>query len=745
MEGPSLNPVASAALAVAAAACFALLAMPALAQDDDPPSQAGRLAIVNGNVSIQPAGSQDWGQAYLNYPIGPGDRIYTDSDARAEIQVGRTYVRVGPGSDVTFVDFSSQALTFGAAQGSLHIRTRGLWEGQSLYVQTPSGTSTVQGPADFRVDIYPDQQTAIFTTYDGDQYISGANDVGMDTPPGQSLELVGTNPVYPQWLQPAAADDLDNWSARRDQQIARASSYRYVSPDAAGAEDLDSYGQWTPGTEYGDMWFPNVPAGWQPYHNGHWVDHDPWGWVWVEDEPWGYAPFHYGRWSNYHGRWGWVPGAREEHPVWSPALVAFAGGAAMGGGLSIWFPLGPGEAYRPWYPCSPRYVNQVNITNIRETNVVHVQNNYYNVVNVTNVTNVTYVNRTAATAVRQQDFASGRPVAQSAVRVDPQQMAHVQVIARPQVTPTHEALINHPPARPVPVAVARPTLINAKGMAVAAQPKARPVPPPQKAAPPPPRLPNRVAVAPPANLKMTPTARQAMQAAPRAAQQQPRPGGQPTTPGQPAAPGQPANQPRPAAEPPSRAQQPAPIPSNQPRPAPIPTPGARPPAQPVPQEPNRPGEQPVPVPHPSQPVSPPRNEERPAPNTQPGQPPRPTYQQPPPRPGDRPAPYQQPSAPPPQRAPERQAPPPHEAAPPRTGERPAPTYQQPAPPPRATERPAPPPQAEPRRETPPPRTAPPPPRQNTEPAARPEPRQEAPPPDRNRKPDDKERPRPPQL
>src|SRR5262249_25627282 len=157
----------------------------------------------------------------------------------------------------------------------------------------------------------------------------------------------------------------------------------------------------------------------------------------------------------------------EVHPVWSPALVAFAGG---GPGLSIWFPLGPGEPYRPWYPCSDRYVDRVNITNIRETRIVRVQKTY---VNVTNVTNITYINRTAgAHAMRQQDFAAGRQVAQAAVRIDPQQMQHAQVVARPQVTPTHSAVIAAPPARPVPVAVKRPVLINAKGMEVAAQPKA---------------------------------------------------------------------------------------------------------------------------------------------------------------------------------------------------------------------------------------------------------------------------------
>jgi hypothetical protein len=501
----------------------------------------------------------------------------------------------------------------------------------------------------------------------------------MDTPPGQSLELVGSNPVYPQWLQPAPPDDLDNWSRRRDMQIERAASYQYVSPDAPGVEDLDGYGQWTPGTEYGDMWFPQVAAGWQPYHNGRWVNREPWGWVWVEDEPWGYAPFHYGRWVMYHDRWGWIPGARAEHAVWSPALVVFAGGVG-GGGDSVWFPLGPGEPYRPWYRCSPGYIDRVNITNIRETNVVHVQKTYVNIVNV-NVTNITYVNRTVGvTAVRQEDFAAGRPVARAAIHVDPQQMQHVQVLARPQAVATRTAMISAPPARAVPVAAGRPMMINAKGMAVAAQPRAQAAPPPQRQAPAPPSLPNRAVVAAPPNVKMTQGARQAMATAPRPAQA---PAG--NRPGQPA--GQPPAQGRPVM-PNAPADRPAPIPANPPRPQQIPPPGTRPPAQPE-------------TPAPARPV----------------------------QPQERPAPLQQPA--PAQRPPQNQP-----APPARPQERPAPP--QAAPPPRQEERPAQPPPAQPRQEAPPPRSAPPPPRQNTEPAPRPAPRQQPAPPEK-KKPDEKEK------
>src|SRR5215475_1445993 len=89
-----------------AAICAAILAsIPStiLAQDsdaDDPPPEAGRISYVSGNVSIQPVTSDEWGQAYPNLPLGPGDRIFTDANSRAEVQIGQTYVRIGPNSDV---------------------------------------------------------------------------------------------------------------------------------------------------------------------------------------------------------------------------------------------------------------------------------------------------------------------------------------------------------------------------------------------------------------------------------------------------------------------------------------------------------------------------------------------------------------------------------------------------------------------------------------------------------------------
>jgi hypothetical protein len=39
----------------------------------DPPSRVGRLNLVDGQVSFRSGSLDDWGQAYLNYPVTLGE------------------------------------------------------------------------------------------------------------------------------------------------------------------------------------------------------------------------------------------------------------------------------------------------------------------------------------------------------------------------------------------------------------------------------------------------------------------------------------------------------------------------------------------------------------------------------------------------------------------------------------------------------------------------------------------------
>ncbi len=484
---------------------FAAPALHAQYDPTDPPPQAGRISFLSGSeTDVQPAGTDDWGAVYPNLPIGPGDRLYVHTGGRAEIQIGQAYLRLGQDTDITLTEAAPNRVTFAIGQGSAHVRVFGLWPGQMLYFQTPNGSMEIGHPSEFRIDVLRDDDASIFTAIAGYTNVNSFN-LSLGLPPNQPLELFGTNPVVSQWLAPAPYDQLDSWSQQRNGYILHAASFQYVSQEVPGAWELDAAGQWTPGSPYGPIWFPNVQPGWAPYRYGHWVSRNPWGWIWVEDEPWGYAPFHYGRWVQWGGRWGWVPGPPAAHPVWSPALVVFAGGVHIGGGsVSVWFPLGPGEAFRPWYPCSPHYIDQVNITNITPAPRVVVQKTY---VNIVNVTNITYVNRTVGvTAIPAEAMTSGRSVSQTHVQVDANTIARAQVIARPEVAPPARPVAGPPPAHPMPprVAVARPTVMNEKGLLVAAAPHAAPAPPPARPAPVVKAPVGHAVVAPPPGVK-TPT------------------------------------------------------------------------------------------------------------------------------------------------------------------------------------------------------------------------------------------------
>jgi hypothetical protein len=184
--------------AACAAAVLTLASTPSPAQDQDDIPNAARLGLVQGEVSIQPAGIDNWGEAYPNLPLGPGDRIVTAGGSRAEIQIGQTYVRVGENADVTFVSDSPDAIVFGLAQGSIHIHTLGLWPDQSVQVNSPSGNLTIPNPGEFRADVIADQGVTVFTAFQAPGEVNWVDGRGAMTRPiqkGWAIELWGTNPA----------------------------------------------------------------------------------------------------------------------------------------------------------------------------------------------------------------------------------------------------------------------------------------------------------------------------------------------------------------------------------------------------------------------------------------------------------------------------------------------------------------------------------------------------------------------
>ena len=451
----------------------------------DPPSRVARVAFTQGNVSLEPSGVDTFSQAELNYPLTAGDRIYVDNNSQAELQTSGLAVRMGNGADVTLSSLTDGVAQFGLAQGSIRVRVRDLSsppdengnpQQGTVEIDTPNGAVLVQRAGDIRVDSYPQDDSSVVTVSSGQVEVTGPN-LDQIVGPNQSFRFIG-NPTQIQQLGLLAPDPLDQLDQQREAAFTASVGVRndYVSPDMIGASDLDQYGQWDSSPDYGEVWYPSyVAMSWAPYQNGRWAWVAPWGWTWVEAEPWGFAPFHYGRWSSINGRWGWIPGpspriwgGRPVRPVYSPALVVFVG---SGTGFSAWFPLGPGEAYQPWYHASALYVNRVNVTNIYTRNPGQLRATYSNRTSVvfnTNINNVSYVNRPGATTVvAQRDFAAGRSVAAAQGRVDATVRAQVSVapvLPHPMITPTAAMAAPQTPARAIPPNANRPALSTRMGV-----------------------------------------------------------------------------------------------------------------------------------------------------------------------------------------------------------------------------------------------------------------------------------------
>jgi hypothetical protein len=421
---------------------IAVFARPASAEEGDPPSRVARLSYITGKVSFEPSGEDQWNQASPNYPMTTGDRLYTDTDGRAELETGNIAIRMAPDTDLSTTTLSDQLVQLGLAQGTLRVRAYDIAAGNSIEIDTPSAALTLLRAGSYRVETYPDGNTTLVAVNEGDLEISGAG-INRTLHAGEAVKLTGTDDVRMDSISIPDRDDFDQWCGDRDRKFMNSNSRRYVSDYTPGYADLDEYGSWDNAREYGRVWYPSqVSADWVPYRNGRWVWVEPWGWTWVEEEPWGFAPFHYGRWVLVGRRWGWVPGpVVSVRPVYAPALVAFVGGPNAD--IQVWFPLGPRDPYLPWYHHSDVYGRQVNVTNVREINIVSVTN--------IRVENIRYTyQRIAPTACNTETFRGSRPVGRELVRVNAYDIGRARVIPHPEIRPDERSIHagrqeEHPP------------------------------------------------------------------------------------------------------------------------------------------------------------------------------------------------------------------------------------------------------------------------------------------------------------
>jgi len=663
----------------------------------DPPARVGRVSYLAGTVSYHDSDEARWSPAVANYPFTTGSALWTEPNGRAEMVVAGMRVRLQGATEIDALALDDEQFRLRLPQGRIDVRASGVATDRPVEFMTPRGTVRLMADGDYVIEAgTTEDPTRIGVRAGAAQFVDASGSV-LAVSAGEIGLVTGMTPVVFSTQRLAPPPMPPEWAAR-DRQIVYRPASQYIASTVTGYEDLDTYGSWTAGGDYGQVWVPRaVPVGWAPYRYGHWAWVRPWGWTWVDDAPWGFAPFHYGRWVMFNNRWCWVPPARTARPVYAPAVVGFVGatiaeftigsrGPAVG-----WFPLGPREVYVPPYTTNRTYIRNINVTNV------------YNVTEIERRTDYverwkdrrdgrrdderwSYANQRYATVVPADAFQRAQPVNRAALPVQGDRLVKADVA--PVAAPPVLAAPDRAPALP------DKRLPNAKG------PDVKPPAP----------VVSRTTLGDMPTLGRPERSERPAAPGPKSARVPDRPDSPPALPPQPPAAGPKPGQPDDKRLPPTGAVPPAKGPGVPPRPDEKVSPPGRPDLPPLRER--APGPQAIPK-EPGIPAAPPA----PAPGAAPKPPERVV---PPVRERDQATPP--PAAP--AKPPEKVAPPP--TATPKAPERVAPPPRPEAPPPAAAPRSAPERVAPPPKEAP--RAAPPPPPQQARPPQAEPPRSAAPPP-----------------
>jgi FecR protein len=213
--------------------------------DQDPPSRVARLNYMQGSVSFQPGGENDWIDAVLNRPLVTGDNLWADEDSRAEVHMGSTALRLGAKTGITLLEMSDRAAQIRLAQGSLIVKVRHVDDEDSYEVDTPNVAFVVMQPGDYRIDVNADGNRTEVTVWRGRGQVTGGGN-SYPVVANQHATFASTSNTADQLEydlgQIPPDDGFDTWALDRDQVEERSDSANYVSRETTGYEDLDEYG-----------------------------------------------------------------------------------------------------------------------------------------------------------------------------------------------------------------------------------------------------------------------------------------------------------------------------------------------------------------------------------------------------------------------------------------------------------------------------------------------------------------------
>ena len=156
-----------------AVAMVGLIPQRAAADDDDPPGRVARLGFIRGNVSFEPAGTEDWVSAVINRPLTTGDKLWNDNDSFSELHLGSASIRLGSNTGFTFLNLTDNMTQVQLTEGTLNIRVRRLGDDETFEVDTPNLAFTLLRPGNYKVNVNEAGDATVVVVREGQGEVTG--------------------------------------------------------------------------------------------------------------------------------------------------------------------------------------------------------------------------------------------------------------------------------------------------------------------------------------------------------------------------------------------------------------------------------------------------------------------------------------------------------------------------------------------------------------------------------------------
>ena len=185
----------------------------------EPPGRVGRLAFVDGTVSFHDDEQSGWTKAIVNTPLTTGDAIWTEPNARSEVSLAGTRIRMDGSTELDMSQIDDTHVRLQLAQGRIDVKSFAMDAAQPYEIVTPRGTITLQQQGDYYVEAGSQQDPTRLGVRSGAAQIQGLNGQTLAVRAGEVGEVLGDGTsLQLKTIQAAPPAPAASW-ATRDRQV----------------------------------------------------------------------------------------------------------------------------------------------------------------------------------------------------------------------------------------------------------------------------------------------------------------------------------------------------------------------------------------------------------------------------------------------------------------------------------------------------------------------------------------------